>query len=93
MQIQVPAAKEHHRDPGAAEGAQAAQAEAGGETVLQDGVGGDTAQEKEEENQTMISCYSCSSFFSMKIHFSNAYCNVFSCSAFVRLLVLAGMVS
>jgi hypothetical protein len=56
LQIQVPAAKKHHRDPGAAEGAQAAQAEAGGETVLQDGVGGDTAQEKEKENQTMISC-------------------------------------
>ncbi len=56
LQIQVPAAKKHHRDPGAAEGAQAAEAETGGETLLQDGVGGDTAQEKEEENQTMISC-------------------------------------
>jgi hypothetical protein len=77
LQIQVPAAKKHHRDPGAAEGAQAAEAEAGGEAVLQDGVGGDTAQEKEEENQTMISCYYCSSFFSKKIHFSNAYCAVF----------------
>ncbi len=56
LQIQVPAAQKHHRDPGAAEGPEAAEAEAGWETVLQDGVGGDTAQEKEEENQTMISC-------------------------------------
>jgi hypothetical protein len=48
FQVQILAATKHHRDPSKAAGGEAAQAEAGREALLQDGLGADSAQEEEE---------------------------------------------